>query len=81
MSASGPSGPLVYQFVVNMQDFQKDHKHFFSRILDCLGDFLSFRLPRGQPSETFSLPQANSACDGQVGNCLILTLQVKMKIK
>ena len=29
---------------------------------------------QGQPSEPFSLPPANSTCDGQVGNCLFLVL-------
>ena len=38
--------------------------------------FWNFRLSRGQPSETFSLPPANSARDGKVGDCLFLTLNV-----
>ena len=30
------------------------------------------------PSETLSLPPANSTCGGQVGNCLFLSLNVHL---
>ena len=46
-------------------DFKKDLKQNY---------FLEFHIVSGQPSETFNLPPANSTCDGQVGNCLFLTL-------
>ena len=48
-----------------MQDYKKDMKQFI---------FWNFRLSRGQPFETSSLPPANSTHEGQVGNCLFLTL-------
>ena len=50
------------------QDFKKDMKKKIS---------WNFRLSRGQPSETFSLPPANSTREGQLGNCLFLTLILK----
>ena len=33
-----------------------------------------FQIALGQPSKTLSLPKANSTLEGQVGNCLFLTL-------
>ena len=50
-----------------MQYFKKDMKKNISssRISDC---------PGGQPPETLNLPPANSTREGQVGNCLFLTL-------
>ena len=51
-----------------MQYFKKDmKKKYYFKIKN-------FRLPRGQPPETFNLPPANSTRGGQVGNCLFLTL-------
>ena len=53
--------------VVNMKDLNlKDMKQNIF--------FWTFRLSRGQPSETFSLPPANSTQEQQVVNCLFLTL-------
>ena len=50
-----------------MEDFKKDMKQ----------NFLDFKISSGQPSETFSLPPANSIHEEQVGNCLFLTLGTK----
>ena len=50
-----------------MQYFKKDMKKKNFK-------FKIFRLPRGQPPETLNLPPANSTREGQVGNCLFLTL-------
>ena len=52
-----------------MQYFKKDMKKKYFK-------FKNFRLPRGSP-ETLNLPPANSTREGQVGNCLFLTLPNK----
>ena len=61
-----------------MQYFKKDMKQILFQVLEfqivpILFQVLEFQIVPGQPSETFSLPPANSTCGGQVGNCLFLT--------
>ena len=56
---------FIYSFIVNMQDFKKDMKQNY---------FLEHQIVQEATFRDFQLPPANSYCDGQVGNCLFLTM-------
>ena len=60
---------------MNMQDFKIDMKIIYYFM------FYNTRLPRGQPSETLSLPPANSSGGGASGQLLISnTVQTGIQI-